>query len=150
MLPNRSSAWRFTRRLDVRELRRKVVYSVLGLIPFFANFGIREMFQLLGAPLWAAGPVGYIAGGQINFLMHYGVTWGDRPSSPQGWRGHWRRYTVGNMLGCVVNTVAQLVCAYWLGFSPVLTFVVSVLASWPVNYYWNDKIAFPDVSPETP
>lgn len=133
--------------LTKRELKRKAVYSTLGLIPFFANFGIKEAFQMIGAPLAIAGIVGYIAGGQINYPLHYRITWGDHTKATID-RSRWRKYTFGNVCGLGINLTALLFYTHllsvmdWQWAAPLIAFSAAVCTSWVFNYTWNHRVAF--------
>lgn len=124
-----------------RELLRFAIYWAIGAVAILANFGSKSMAEFVGVPLIAAGPVGYLVGGQVNFFLHNGVTWRDRHPTMEGWRRRWVLFMTGNLVGLIIYTTA--IMSYTkLGATAVAAFFAALCTSAVFNWLWNHHLAF--------
>lgn len=80
-----------------------VTYSFVGLFGLGANVGSFLALQKLGVPLNFATGIAFLIGGQVSFVAHDRITFGDTIVKLKRWQQRWRRMVTGQLVGFLVN-----------------------------------------------
>jgi putative flippase GtrA len=80
-----------------------ITYSFVGLFGLAANVGSFMALQKLGVPLNFATGIAFLIGGQVSFVAHDRITFGNTIVKLKRWQQRWRRLITGQLVGFLVN-----------------------------------------------
>lgn len=123
----------------VRHLLRQrvVLYAIVALLPVSASSVTFFLLLHTDATVQTINMIAIVVGGQVSFLSHDRLTFGDRHSSLAGWRDRWIKFMPGQAGGFVINSLAAGILV-WIDLSAATVYVGAMLTSGGATFSWNN------------
>jgi putative flippase GtrA len=122
-------------------LGRALMYSVVGVIPFAANFSAFNLLLFTGVSVDDATGVAFVIGGQVSFWSHDRLTFGDRHMSLRGWRRRWVLFMPGQLLGFVLNSLSAGAMVQFTDWSTYVVYGLATVCGVIGTFTWNNLIS---------
>jgi succinoglycan biosynthesis protein ExoA len=123
---------------------RKLVFGAIGVFVMLTSFvQLWFMMVILGLPSWLAYAIQTVISLELNFVLNYLITWGDRRSQTSFWRVLSLFHVTRVGIAIPLNQLLFVALVDWIGSVPFyVAQAVCITVTTVLNWLTGDKLVF--------